>query len=317
MSTPTPTLASNANLIEDRLQTLVPPIATNVTNCFVAVQNDQTPVLQTELLTVANDGRTLLHFFAEFTGASSGDSLPSGAVAFFNLPQGASASSTCPTNWQTINGIDGRFILPSPSSTPPPAPGALGGAAPWTNYQAPTHTHTLSASTNVASTDFLPGRGLNHDLAKPGAQPVSGTLAANTSPIVPFVVLLACEKTQLPLSGAPTPGMSVYLGSPQCLNGWAYTPTAPGRFIVSIGDAGTFGWTNGAASYTSVGGASSTHTHTVSGSATVSNHDTDLAHGSGLHLGKSGGVSFSGPSTSATLALPFMTFNLCTYTGQM
>lgn len=53
-------LQSNSNMIEDYTQTMLPPTAQSVANCFVAVQNDRQDQLITELITVSNQNNLLL-----------------------------------------------------------------------------------------------------------------------------------------------------------------------------------------------------------------------------------------------------------------
>jgi hypothetical protein len=64
---PATALQSSYNLIEDYVQTLLPPVAQTVANCFHAVQNDSGPAPITELLTVSADN----HFLRFFRDAAS------------------------------------------------------------------------------------------------------------------------------------------------------------------------------------------------------------------------------------------------------
>lgn len=58
------TLQCNYNMIEDYTQTMLPPTAQSLVDCFVVVQNDREAVRVTELVTVSNQNN-LLRFFPD------------------------------------------------------------------------------------------------------------------------------------------------------------------------------------------------------------------------------------------------------------
>ena len=62
-------LSCSFNMIEDYVQTMLPPVAQSLANCFTVVQNDREQLLTTELITVSNQNN-LLRFFPDSTSNS-------------------------------------------------------------------------------------------------------------------------------------------------------------------------------------------------------------------------------------------------------
>ncbi|MGA0609257.1 hypothetical protein [Caldimonas sp. KR1-144] len=245
-------------------------------------------------------------FFAGSSSAS-GDAFPYGSFSFFN-------TASCPNGWSPSTAADGRFVLAMPAG------GTAGTAsqAVWSGYSAATHTHGFSGSVRVGSKGFVWGGGLNESLAAPGSMPLSGSLAANAqaSPVVPFVVLLACQKTAFTPSSQGLPlGISTFFGAQQCPDGWGNTLAAPGRFFVAIGGTGTQGAAFGGGPM-GVNESSRSHGHAIGGSITITEHDTDLTETwHNLHLGQKGSWSYSAASSADGVALPFIMLQACTYSA--
>lgn len=253
----------------------------------------------------ASIGFPLVQFLVcEFTGPATGDALPYASVAFFNL-------AACPTNWATMEYFDGRFILATP------AQGKSGSSTTlaWRSYADPGHSHTYSGDVSLGSKGFVWGGGANQNIASPGDQPVSGTLTANTEPVVPFVTLLACQKQQMGVGSGVPLGLTLFLSSSTCPNGWGPTLAAPGRFFVGMAGGGTQGAAFGGEPMgpTETG---RSHTHWVNGAISVPEHDTNLTttwHN--LHLGKNGTWSYTAGSDGETVVLPYVMLEACTYVG--
>lgn len=244
------------------------------------------------------------YLVCEYFGDSSGDTLPYSSVAFFNLTK-------CPTNWSTMAYLDGRFILATP------AQGKSGTTTDiaWTSYSDPGHVHSYSGSVSVGSKGFVAGWGANDGIASPGNQPVSGTLATNAEPIVPFVTLLACQKQQIGNSQGLPLGMVLFVSASACPNQWGTTPAAPGRFLVGMPAGGTQGAAYGG-SPMGPNETSRTHQHWLNGSINISNHNTDLTttwHN--LHLGKSGLWNYTALSEPSSVELPYIMLDACSYIG--
>jgi hypothetical protein len=244
------------------------------------------------------------YLVCEFFAGQSGDAMPYASVAFFNL-------SACPVKWATMDYFDGRFILATP------AQGKSGSSTTlaWSGYTDPGHGHTYSGSVSVGSKGFVWGGGANHDIAAPGSQPVSGNLAANTDPVVPFVTLLACQKQQLGEGEGLPLGLTLFVSASTCPDNWGTTPAAPGRFFVGITAAGTQGAAFGGAPMLP-NETTRPHAHWVNGSIDISEHDTDLTttwHN--LHLGKKGTWAYTTLSNAGSVSLPYVMLEACTYIG--
>lgn len=244
------------------------------------------------------------YLVCEFFGGSSGDGLPYASVAFFNL-------KACPVNWSATASFDGRFILATP------AQGKSGSSTTlaWSSYADPGHAHSYAGSVEVGSKGFVWGGGANHGIASPGDQPVSGDLAANTSPIVPFVTLLACQKNQMGDGNALPLGLTLFVSASTCPNGWGTTLAAPGRFLVGMAGGGTQGGAFGGDPM-QPNETSRTHAHWVNGSIDISEHNTDLTETwHNLHLGKDGSWDYTAPSDATSVQLPYVMLDACTYLG--
>jgi hypothetical protein len=239
----------------------------------------------------------------EYIGTSSGDALPYSSTAFFNL-------TACPTSWASYPYFDGRFILATP------AQGKSGSSTTlaWSTYRDPGHSHAYSGSVSVTAKGFVWGGGFNH-IAAPGNQPVSGSLSTNTSPVVPFVTLLVCQKGQMGTNQALPLGLTMFFSASTCPRLWGTTPAAPGRFFVGMAEGGTQG--------ASFGGdpmqpneTTRSHDHYVNGSIEITEYDTDLTQTwSNLYLGQKGAANYTVLSTPASVELPYVMLEACTYTG--
>jgi len=246
------------------------------------------------------------YLICEFFAESSGDVLPYATVSFFNL-------SACPENWASLSTFEGRFIL----ATPAEGGSGTANSKQWSSYEDPGHSHTYSGSVSIPRKRFVSGEGANKDLAAPGAQPISGDTSSNTSPIVPFVTLLVCQKTQPVVGSSGLPkNLTVFLSAASCDDNWGVTPGAPGRLLVGMSGSGTQGATFGGNPMNATE-SSRAHPHYLDGTVTVPHHDTDLSAGwpHDLDLGRKGQWPYATDTESQAVELPIIILNACTFTG--
>ncbi len=171
----------------------------------------------------------------EKTTAPQADATPFGAIAYFNAP-------ACPSAWSASDQANGRFVLVAPASG---KPGSEVGT-PWDPASPPSHTHTLASQFKFGTQTFESWPSGSHSNAgQPNTYPLEGSAKA-AGPVLPFVSLLACERTEGFGNGEGLPsGMSVFFGGEDCPDGWGETVGADGRFVVGIGGNGTQGATMG------------------------------------------------------------------------
>jgi hypothetical protein len=219
--------------------------------------------------------------------------------------------NACPTNWATRPIFDGRFVLATPANGKPGSSSTFA----WTDYVDPGHVHTYSGSISVDSKGFVWGGGAYRGIASPGAQAVSGGLAKNTEPVVPFVTLLACEKQAMGDSKTLPLGLTMFLSASTCPNSWGSTPAAPGRFFVGMAGGGTQGAAFGGEPI-DPNAMTRKHPHWINGSINITEYDTDLSQTwENLHLGKKGISKYTVLSTSGEVSIPYLMLEACTFIG--
>jgi hypothetical protein len=227
---------------------------------------------------------------------AASDSLPYGALAFFDRPP--------PPSWTVREALEGRFLLASDT-------GSVTLNDPWDPAAPPGHTHTVAGSFELDGNWFTWGGGANSGSADHATATLSGSASAPAEPVVPYLGLLLCEKTELPGPGSPPRGLAMYFGTAQPPDGWRRVLGCDDRFVVGLPSGGEPGFTSGNAV-----GATGTHSHTGTAIVTVPSFDTDLGSGiENLELGRSGDYGMSCSSDAVQVSLPVVTASLCFYAG--
>lgn len=233
--------------------------------------------------------------------AESPDSTPYGTVAFFN-------ASTCPNNWAPFTTAEGRFLVSGPAGS--------ASSTQWDPANPPTHTHGLQASIGTQSQDYeaFPSNWVG--FATPGTYAVTGTTDP-AGPILPFVSLLVCERTNgFGNSEGVPPGTAMFFEGQNCPDNWGSTVGTNGRFIIGIGGNGTQGQPFGG---NPIGSTQSSvqHDHAFSGSVSppVSAYPGGpprMGYGRQSYV-TTGGMGYNGTSSLATTELPYVVIQSCSY----
>lgn len=238
---------------------------------------------------------------APATAQAQGDSLPAGAISFFNLKQ-------CPDGWAPLTQADGLLTVPLVEGA---GNGGISGTALVAGAQ-PKHKHGIAASIHLPSTNFVGIAGCcNEHLADSGTKNWSGTTDESTTGL-PYVELMLCMKTAGASATAPPPprGTLIYMGFLSCPSGWTQNLTTQGRFPVGLPDKGTPGLSFGGAPLKPL--EQRTHTHAFSGSVALKSRDVALASGCCADgYGKNGTYSYHGTSAGAASDFPYIQLLQC------
>lgn len=233
------------------------------------------------------------------------DPYPQQAIAFFNTTQ-------CPGGWtptgNLADAMNGRFIVPlmPNGTTQETVETALKSG------EDRTHTHSFSSSIVLDDTyiDGVDGC-CNDDPTSRGPFAFRGTTAASSAH-VPYVQLLACikEENPAPNTGSIPSGILTFTAGLQCPSDWSQPATTQGRFMVGLPVNGqpiaAFGG-EALAPHENRG-----HTHAFSGSVSpkvLSLKQAPWSHSWGY--GHSGTYDYSGNSSAALSALPYMQLLQC------
>ena len=161
------------------------------------------------------------------------DSIPVGAVSWFHR-------AACPIGWRNFDAALGRTLMASPDGTDR---GTASEGTPLRPREQRGHQHTITGMLTTSATSFVGVAGSgNGNLAGASSQPLdaSGNLIDNG---LPYLQLLACEKTAAPLARQLPRGTLLFFPD-DCPSGWSRAPDTRGRFLVGLpngGAPGTFG----------------------------------------------------------------------------
>lgn len=231
----------------------------------------------------------------------AGDSLPMGAVAFFQRKD-------CPTGWEKLGAAAGRTLVPTVGADPVD----VSVGQPLQDSEERSHAHNISGNVNLSTVGYAGIAGeANHNLAKGGANPLTGT-AAKSAASLPYIQLLVCHKTaepdpQLrPLAA----GTLVFFRSKECPTGFVQAGASQGRFIVGLPERATAGQKFGGAPLKS--GENRSHHHNLSGSITTTSHGIALASGgTASGYGKNDQHPFQLDSADESVGFPFLQLRHC------
>lgn len=258
----------------------------------------------------------LQYTVCEATMPSGTDDVPVGSYAFFSP-----STTACPDGWAAATPFNGYFPLPANAQfrigTVSGSPISVSASAKTIGL--PTHSHSYSSTIDIDSISFTGMAGSSK--AKGGASPVqvTATLGPNTSPVIPTVALLMCEKTQtLSLSSNMPLGMSVFFSAQLCPANFGIAAGSSGNFLIGIDDKGTQGATFGGAPIAFNQTAMPSHVHSMPDGAQVDlgNNSTWVLGGNDYTFGKGGNYTYSGASDATEVALSYAPLMLCTVTAQ-
>ena len=231
----------------------------------------------------------------------SQDSLPAGAVSYFNR-------RTCPVGWEPFSLGVGRTVVPSVGGDPVGNP----QGEPLADSEERVHGHTLSGSVSTSSVSYIGIAGeANHGVARAGSYAVS--LTASPAPSgLPYLQLLTCRKTGAPnpQKAPPPSGMLLFFSASACPPGWVQPVSSQGRFLVGLPDGAKSGLSFGGPSLTST--ESRLHRHSGSGQIRTSSHGIALASGSGAGgYAKDDGYAYQMMSSEGATGLPYVQLLQC------
>jgi hypothetical protein len=229
-----------------------------------------------------------------------GDSLPRDAVSFFRR-------DTCPVGWVPLGTAVGRFLVPTLGSVG----GGTFAGTPLASGEDRQHSHTFQASVTPRTTSFAGLSGSNTNIAQAGAVAIDGTMQPASSGL-PYVQLLACQKSTEPLRDLPPPpsGMMVFFANTTtCPSGWAQAAVTQGRMLVGLPNQGGAGLPFGGNALGSLEQRS--HTHPVNGTLATVSYGIALAGDSGTDFAAHGSYTFSVTSSSTPADLPYLQLLHC------
>lgn len=242
---------------------------------------------------------------AAVTPPRVGDSLPTGAISFFN-------TKSCPTGWEPFAAAAGRSVVPS-------AAGDVGATAgpPLADAEDRPHGHTVTATLPLPQVSYAGIAGeANHGLARAGSPPVTVTFD-KVSAGLPYVQLLICQKTAAPLTtkGLAPAGTLMFFATPGCPSGWGPTVTTTGRFLVGVPEKGTANQSFGGAplSKTPPGEAESRrHSHEAHGTISTSSHGIALLSGGAADgYARNGKHAYVATAAASAVEFPYIQLLQC------
>lgn len=231
----------------------------------------------------------------------SQDSLPAGAVSFFNR-------RTCPVGWEPFALGAGRTVVPSLGGDPV---GNTQGE-PLIDREERVHSHLLTGTVATSSVSYIGIAGeANHGVARAGSYALSLASAPAASGL-PYLQLLTCRKTGAPhpQKAPPPAGMLLFFSASACPPGWTQPASTQGRFLVGLPDGAKSGLAFGAPSLTST--ESRRHRHSGGGQLKTSSHGIALASGAGAGgYAKDDTYAYQVTSSESAIDLPYVQLLQC------
>jgi hypothetical protein len=235
----------------------------------------------------------------------AGDSLPMGAISYFNRP-------SCPTGWLPFDVAAGRSVVPALGTDV----GSTSGE-PLADAEDRTHDHAVTATLELPTVVYAGIAGeANHGLGHGGGQPLKITVE-KASAGLPYVQLLICQKSAAPIvtQGLALAGTLMFFASRDCPSGWGQTSTSTGRFLVGLPEKGTANQSFGGMPLkTGPQGQSEQrgHSHDASGTIETSAHGIALLSG-GLADGyaKNDKHAYKATSDASAVDMPYIQLLQC------
>jgi hypothetical protein len=238
----------------------------------------------------------------------SPDGYPQSTLAFFNLEE-------CPHGWDStdIASLNGYFLVPFANLSPTQLGATVN--SPLSSGEDRQHNHWASSATcgiHIPDLDYMPSDPKEAPVAWPGWQAFSGwTDTANSS--VPYVQQLICQKSLFTKNPNPPVNVPQYVvtffEADQCPTGWKSTNITSGRFITGLPDGGIPQTTFGGEVLNP--GEDRQHSHTISGSVTISSISLSVKPGCCWHLGVAATYPYQCTTKSASTGMPYAMVTQC------
>ena len=235
----------------------------------------------------------------------TGDSLPMGAISYFNR-------QTCPSGWLPFDVAAGRTVVPAQGTEV-----GLATGMPLTDAEERTHSHPVTATLQLPTVDYAGIAGeANHGLGRGGSQTLNVTFD-KASAGIPYVQLLICQKTAAPITtkGLAPAGTLMFFATRDCPAGWGQTSTSTGRFLVGLPENGTANQSFGGKPLQSGPQGEPEqrgHSHDAAGTIATSSHGIALLSG-GLAEGyaKNDKHAYKVSSDSTAVDMPYIQLLQC------
>lgn len=233
----------------------------------------------------------------------SGDSLPRGAVSFYNRV-------SCPAGWEPLAMAKGRTVVPSVGTDPAGTESAVGD--PLADSEDRAHSHAVAGAVDLPSVSYVGIAGeSNHGVGRAGLIAMSAATSA-VSAGLPYVQLLVCHKTaEADPAQRPAPsGLLLFFTTPECPSGWVQAGLPQGRLLVGLPESGTPGQTFGGKPLGK--GEKRGHRHELAGTLKTSSHGIALISGGGASgYARDGSHPYQVASDEASATLPYIQLLQC------
>lgn len=233
--------------------------------------------------------------------APAGDSLPKGAVSYFNR-------KSCPDGWVPFAMGAGRSLVAAAS----PAAMMNTDGKPLLDGEDRVHAHTVNGSVTIPSVNYAGIAGeANHGVARAGTTAMT-VVTGSASAGIPYVQLLACQKMVEPdLRQRPAAsGMLMFFMTTECPLGWVAAGLSQGRFLVGKPDIGNAGQTFGGPPLAAAQPIS--HVHQISGTIKTTSHGIALASGGAAgNYAKDDSHRYQFATQAESVAMPSLQLRQC------
>lgn len=225
-----------------------------------------------------------------------------GTLAFFDR-------ASCPSGWVLASAMTGR----TPVAGPPERVGETLGE-PLSSGEDRRHTHAFTGTATTSEVSFAGIVGGGNGLSSTATFQLTGT-DESASAGLPYLQLLACEKTAAPSPGHLPTGLMTFAGtsSSECPIG-SLVEAAWGRLIVATPNGGTSGATFGRPTPPEgpTPPEATPHAHTLSGRIPTPAKGIALVSGCcGGGYASSGGLETTLSSTDTTVLFPTLSLLQC------
>lgn len=230
------------------------------------------------------------------------DPFPTGTLAFFDR-------ASCPSGWSLASAVTGR----TPVAGPPERVGETLGD-PLSSGEDRRHTHAFTGTATTSEVSFAGIVGGGNGLSETATFQLTGT-DESASAGLPYLQLLACEKTAAPSPGHLPTGLMTFAAPAvsTCPIG-SLVEAAWGRLIVATPEGGTSGATFGRPTPPEgpTPPEATPHRHTLSGRIPTPSKGIALVSGCcGGGYASSSGLQTTLTSTDTTIGFPTLSLLQC------
>jgi len=241
-----------------------------------------------------------------FSGPSTTDPIPYGTIAFFDSTVGYDSCSDIPGNWQVIESVVGRSIIPGYST------GLFTStSAALTSQEDRPHQHVFTATINPNDQEYAGITGCCDDkLAEDKPYVVTDSTDAESSHI-PYIQLLTCV-SQNETFDSGLPDDAYIFTEVNCPSGYRLNDLLSGRYIVSNPENGTPGASFGGVSLPAQTLVGNNHSHTFNTELDTNSCEIGLASGCcGSGYVKNQKYTQGGVTEEAGVDFPFISVPIC------